>query len=210
MTNLPPPPPGAPTPPPPGQPPYGGYQGSGNPKADAKAAKAYAKASRPFYAKKRFWLLGVVALIVIVAVASSGGSKDDDKKVDTAGATVDDKADGAKDSGARDNDGSDLAESSGSTHDPKDDVEITSCAKDDILGAKVGLKVTNHSSDPSNYMIEVKLESPDGKTSYGTANAFIQSLNNGQTKDDEAVSLDDLPDGVEFKCTLADVTRLAA
>ena len=43
--------------------------------ADAKAAKARAKAMRPWYRKKRFWLLGaaaLVAVIVAVAAASSG------------------------------------------------------------------------------------------------------------------------------------------
>jgi hypothetical protein len=42
-------------------------------KAQAKAEKAYRKATRPFYKKKRFILLAVIALIVIIAVATSGG-----------------------------------------------------------------------------------------------------------------------------------------
>lgn len=42
--------------------------------ADAKAAKARAKALRPWYRKKRTWLLGVVLVIVIAIVATSGGS----------------------------------------------------------------------------------------------------------------------------------------
>ena len=42
--------------------------------ADAKAEKAYAKASRPWFKKKRFILpLGLVALIVIFAGTSGGG-----------------------------------------------------------------------------------------------------------------------------------------
>ena len=43
-------------------------------KAQAKAEKAYRKASRPFYKKKRFILLAVIALIVIIVIATSGGS----------------------------------------------------------------------------------------------------------------------------------------
>jgi hypothetical protein len=44
-----------------------------NPKADAKAAKAYAKAMRPWYKKKRFLLpLGLVLLMVAVSAGSSG------------------------------------------------------------------------------------------------------------------------------------------
>lgn len=42
-------------------------------KARAKAEKAYKKASRPWYKKKRFWLLGLIALLIIIAVATSGG-----------------------------------------------------------------------------------------------------------------------------------------
>jgi hypothetical protein len=42
-------------------------------KAQAKAEKAYAKASRPFFKKKRFILLAVIALIVIIVVATHGG-----------------------------------------------------------------------------------------------------------------------------------------
>src|SRR3954447_1470640 len=42
-------------------------------KAQAKAEKAYRKASRPFYKKKRFILLALVALIVIVVVATGTG-----------------------------------------------------------------------------------------------------------------------------------------
>ena len=48
-----------------------------NPKADAKAAAAYAKASRPWYKKKRYWLLALILIIIIVVVASSGGGDTD-------------------------------------------------------------------------------------------------------------------------------------
>jgi len=53
-------------------------------KAELKAAKAYAKATRPWYKKKRFWLLGIIALIVIFALASGG---DDETATDGAGTT---------------------------------------------------------------------------------------------------------------------------
>lgn len=48
-----------------------------NPKAAAKAAKAYAKATRPWYKKKRFILpIALVLLIVIISAASSGDETD--------------------------------------------------------------------------------------------------------------------------------------
>ena len=43
-----------------------------------KELKAMAKASRPWYLKKRFWLLGVVGLIVVGTMMGGGGSEDDD------------------------------------------------------------------------------------------------------------------------------------
>lgn len=46
---------------------------SGNPKADAKAAKAYAKASRPWHKKKRYWLLALIAVVVIASSAGATG-----------------------------------------------------------------------------------------------------------------------------------------
>lgn len=55
------------------QTPHSGPTPTDNPKADAKAAKAYAKASRPWYKKKRYWLLAFVLLIVIISAASGGG-----------------------------------------------------------------------------------------------------------------------------------------
>ena len=39
--------------------------------------KALAKARRPWYLKKRLWLLGAASLVVILMVATSGSSKDD-------------------------------------------------------------------------------------------------------------------------------------
>jgi len=58
------------------QTPPGGQPGYENPKAAAKAAKAYAKASRPWFKKKRYILLIVVVIIIIAAVAGGGGSGD--------------------------------------------------------------------------------------------------------------------------------------
>jgi hypothetical protein len=72
---------------------------SGNAKADAKAAKAYYKASRPLYKKKRVWLIGIILLIVVIMVASSGGGGDDNSDNDTASDTSDSNTDDTGDSG---------------------------------------------------------------------------------------------------------------
>ena len=57
---------------------------------DHKQLKAMAKASRPWYLKKRFWLLGVVGLIVIGSMMGGGGSKDSNEDANAAanGATT--------------------------------------------------------------------------------------------------------------------------
>jgi colicin import membrane protein len=46
-----------------------------NPKAAAKAAKAYAKASRSWYQKKRYWA-GIALVVIIGASSASGGTAD--------------------------------------------------------------------------------------------------------------------------------------
>ncbi len=208
MSDTPPPPPfGSPPPPPPPpagqQPPQGGdWQSSGNPKADAKAAKAYAKASRPLWKKKRFWVIGLIIVVIAGAAASGGGGNDKGKSKNTATAPSDQ---GKKTSGQK------LAESSGSKNDPVDDVAIDSCTRDSVLGgAEAGLTVTNHSADPSNYVIEIKVQSPDAKTSYDTATAIVSRLDNGQNQKEKASSLNKIPDGAEFECVIGDVTRYAS
>src|SRR5664279_4448259 len=58
-------------------------------KAEAKAAKAYAKASRPWYKKKRFIIPAVlVVLVVVISAANAGGSKSS-KQSATTGSTAD-------------------------------------------------------------------------------------------------------------------------
>lgn len=50
----------------------------GEAKADAKAAKARAKAMRPWYKKKRFIIPLLLVIVIIAIVASSSGGGDDD------------------------------------------------------------------------------------------------------------------------------------
>lgn len=44
-----------------------------NAKAQAAAAKAYAKASRPWFKKKRWWLAGAIVSLMIMQAAGGGG-----------------------------------------------------------------------------------------------------------------------------------------
>lgn len=70
---------------PPPPPPSPGFASPKDAKAQAKAEKAYRKATRPWFKKKRFILLAAILLIVIIAVASGGGgSKTPDPATGTA------------------------------------------------------------------------------------------------------------------------------
>lgn len=78
---VPPPTPQAPASQPPSGTPMGqeqrAPQSRSEAKADAKAAAARAKAMRPWFKKKRFWVLGLLAIIIVATVASSSGGDDD-------------------------------------------------------------------------------------------------------------------------------------
>ena len=63
-----------------------------DPKAHAKAAKAYAKAQRPWYKKKRFMIPLVLVVVVIVIKAAAGGGGGGDEQQPTEGTDQDPKA----------------------------------------------------------------------------------------------------------------------
>lgn len=80
---------------------YGGYdpnapQSPQDAKARAKAEKAYRKATRPFYRKKRFILPALFVLLIVVIAATAGGG---DGTTDTAGSTGGAAAGGAASAG---------------------------------------------------------------------------------------------------------------
>lgn len=64
-----------------------------NPRAEHKAAKAYAKATRPWYKKKR-WIIAIVVVIIIIAAAagSGGGGGGSDTSSEPASSSADPKA----------------------------------------------------------------------------------------------------------------------
>ena len=57
-------------------------------KAAAKVAQAQAKALRPWYKKKRFIGLGLIAIIVIIVIAANSGSKSNNTNLSTAGGST--------------------------------------------------------------------------------------------------------------------------
>lgn len=78
------------TPPPPPAP---GFASPKDAKAQAKAAKAYTKASRPWFKKKRFILL--IAIVLIIAISQAVGGGGDAETTGTAKDTTQSKVDSA-------------------------------------------------------------------------------------------------------------------
>ncbi len=157
-------------------------------KAQAKAAKAYAKASRPFYKKKRYYLLALIVVIIIAAFA--GGSSNKNK------------------TNAASNGGTKTLSNNG-THPPQADVEITGCSADTLNQLQATVKVTNHSSGRSNYIIELAFESKDGKTQLDTTTVLVNNLDSGQVTTQKGVTLTDAPKGA-YTCKVTDVNRFAS
>ena len=79
---------------------HGGYDPNGpqtpqDAKARAKAEKAYRKAQRPFYKKKRFILPALFLLLIVVIAATAGGGD----KTSTAGSATGSSAGGSASGG---------------------------------------------------------------------------------------------------------------
>lgn len=159
----------------------------GEAKADAKAAKARAKAMRPWYRKKRFWLLGAAVLLVVIVAASGGGDDGEPSPaVDTR--TEDDGITGDRDEA--------------------DDVTITRCDVGEFGMAGLALEVVNDSSKRSTYTISITIEDPDG-VQIGEAFDIINNVDPGQKAVSEpAASITGEP--ASITCHLTDVDRIAS
>jgi hypothetical protein len=157
-------------------------------RADAKAAKARAKAMRPWYRKKRYWTLAAVAAIIAIGVASSSSSSNK---------TV-----------ASNNGGTKTLSNNGS-HPPQADVQVTHCNTDTLGDLQALLKVTNHSSGRSNYIITVAFTSKSGKTQLDTATSIVNDLEAGQISNQKGVTVTSAPVG-GFTCKVTEVNRFAS
>jgi hypothetical protein len=155
------------------------------PQLDHKQLKALAKASRPWYLKKRFWALGVVGVIIVAMAASSGGSKGStDTKTNGGVSTL----------------------SNNGSNPPQADVEITSCSTG-VIGPEAALRITNHSSGRSNYMISVNfLDASGTKVAEGTA--ISNNIEPGQAAVEQAAGFTQTKGAVT--CKVIDVNRFAS
>lgn len=159
-------------------------------KAEAKAASARAKALRPWYKKKRFLL--PLAAVVIVVVASLAGGGSDESKPSVSGSGT--NADSPK---------SDL--SANTENPPAADVKITSCAKGDF-GPEVKVRVTNHSSKESDYIITIGFEDASG-TKVGDGIATVDNVNPDQSAVTDVLAT---ASGDWSKCKVEEVERFAS
>jgi len=91
------------------------------------------------------------------------------------------------------------------------DVKIGKITVDSVLGfPSAPVTVTNHSSKRSNYLIEISLESADGKTQIDTADVAVDNLEPGQSTVQKAqfTTSDKLPAGA--KLVIKSLDRLAS
>lgn len=156
------------------------------PELNHKQLKAMAKASRPWYLKKKIWALGVVGVIIIAAAAGgSGGSKGSTSTKSNGGVST------LSDNGS---------------HPPQADVAVTSCSTG-VIGPEASLRITNHSSGRSDYMISVNfLDASGTKVAEGTA--FSNNIEAGQSAVEKAVGFTESKGALT--CTVTDVNRFAS
>lgn len=168
----------------------------------ARADKAVRKSQRNWFARhKILTAIGVLVLLGIIGgIAGSSGKSNSTVTVTPAGnappALAPAKAPAAP------------AQPKGIAH--AEDVAVTDCVADDAGYAASKVVVTNHSSKPSNYIIEIAFESKDGKTQVGTGTVAVNSLTAGPASSPQtANSLTKAPaDG--YTCKLAQLTRYSS
>jgi hypothetical protein len=155
-------------------------------KAEADAAKARAKALRPWYKKKRV-LFPLVILVIGVIAAAGGGGGDD--KGDTRVAVP---------AGVE-------SLSSNTKNPPQNDVAVTQCAAG-RFGPDVKVRITNNTSKRSNYMVSLNLETADG-TKVGEGSAMSNNIDPGQVAEEDVFATSS---GEFAKCTVKNVERFAS
>jgi len=160
-------------------------------KADAKAARAKAKALRPWYKKKRFIGLIVIGIIAVVAAVSGQGAE-------APTATNDDAESPAAESEATE----DTVGTGLGSKDASGDIDSLDCGETDQFGyTEPTVKVTNRSEKRSNYFITVAYESADGSTKYDETIIMVMSLNPGQSMTEKSIVTNEIPSGSICKVT---------
>jgi len=89
------------------------------------------------------------------------------------------------------------------------DVEITDCGTGDFRTLEATVRVTNNSSERSNYLVDVAFNNDANGNQIDSGFATVNGLRPGQSTDVEAIAVDDAPRGVEFSCEVISVERYA-
>jgi len=141
--------------------------------------------------KLRNSLLGIVGLIVAIVVATHAGGE-------------------SKHSGSTNSGSSNSGVSRGlAAQDATGDVKLGPPQAPDVLGIRYEtVTVVNHSSKRSDYVIDVAVQSADGKTQYDTGTALINNVDPGQTASDKVMFTNHIPAGA--KIVLKTVERTAS
>jgi hypothetical protein len=152
-----------------------------------KQLKALAKASRPWYAKKRTWFLGFVGLVIIVAAGSSASS----------GGGTSTKTNGGVSS-----------LSGNGKNPPQADVTLDKCGAAQYIDyPQATVRITNHSSERSNYMVSVNFLDASG-TVIGSGTALASNVEPGQSAVDTAGGIG--AHGAPAQCKVVNVDRFAS
>lgn len=165
-------------------------------KAQAKGAKAYAKAQRPWYKKKRF-IIPIGILVLAIGGAAAGGGGEDD-----AGSGSEDSAS----SSGNNNSGPDSDFTTNEDNPPADDIDGVQCSAE--FGIITGVvTVTNNSSETSDYLITIGVE--QGGAQVGDGFGSLENVDPGQSGRVEIVATGDTQ-GQPFSCTIEEVERFAS
>ena len=148
-----------------------------NPKAEAKAAKAYAKAMRPWYKKKRVIIpAGLVALVVVASAGSSGGTeKRQRERRQRDSAASDSGTDGASATVGQ------AVTNAGTTYKVTSVKTTKTIGDPDFLGARadgvfviVSLQLTNNKDETKTFMdANAKLKTSDGNDYETSSDAVL-------------------------------------
>jgi hypothetical protein len=135
-----------------------------NPKAEAKAAKAYAKAMRPWYKKKRVIIpAGLVALMIAVSAGSGGGTGSGGASSGGSGASASSSGTSGKVGQALTNAGTTYKVTNVNTTDTIGDPDSFGERADGTF-VIVDLQLTNNKDKTKTFMdSNAKLKTADGK-----------------------------------------------
>ena len=99
--------------------------------------------------------------------------------------------------------------STNSEHPPQKDITQVTCDVDDSGDMRAVIHITNHSSERSNYSIDVVFESKDGTEQLDSSFAGVSHLEAGQSATTQSVTFT-APPSTGFSCRVTQIDRYAS